>query len=112
IDENGIGIGDIQARFNDCCCQKHIIIAAYEIRHDVLYLITLHAAMYNGNLYLRTEVEQGGFHLHNVFYPVVDEENLPVTANLVNYSLADNILIEAVKLGDDGHPVGGRSADH
>ena len=50
-----------------------------------------------------------GLQLLNVLNPVVYEENLSVTADLIFDSFLYNILVEPVYLSYDGHPVRRRS---
>ena len=52
-----------------------------------------------------------GCQLGEVLYAVIDEEKLPIAAELEVHRLADNLFIEGVHLGLYGIAIGGRSLD-
>ena len=74
VDDDGIGAGDIQPRFDDGGGQQYVHFALYERQHDGLKLILGHPPVGDGHLHPR---QQGGeivAERMNGFDPVVNHE--------------------------------------
>ena len=112
IDDNGIGIGDINSTFDNGSRQQHIIIIVHKVENNLLKFFRLHLSMTDANTAVRDVSFNHCFQLHQVLYPIVYKKYLTVTTHLEVDSLSDNFFIECMHLGLDGVAIGGRSLYH
>ena len=78
VDDDGIGIRDIQSGFNYGSGNQHIIPAFNEVQHDLFKLLSFHLSMCDNYFYIRTEAFDGGFHVSYIFDPVMDYKYLQI----------------------------------
>jgi hypothetical protein len=80
--------------------------------HDVLQLHGVHLAVTHAHPHIWAKATDEARHLCDVLDAIVDEEHLTTTAHLVLDRIADQLLVEAVQLGDHRMAVGRRCAEH
>ena len=76
INNNRVGVGNIQPAFDNAGSQQNIVLALVELHHDTLQLCLRHLAVGNLNHCIRHDFLQLQLHLLNGFHPVVDKINL------------------------------------
>ena len=76
INNNRVGVGNIQPAFDDAGSQQDIVLTLVELHHDALQLCLRHLAVSNLNHRIRHDFLQLQLHLLNGFHPVVDKINL------------------------------------
>src|SRR5215831_11675246 len=105
IDNNCIGIGNIQAAFDNGRRKQNVGFAINEFRHDFLQIVAMHLAMANDNASVRDEpCEFLGHHL-NRSNSVVKEENLTAAIQLAVDRITDDSLIVLRDDGLDRQPI-------
>jgi hypothetical protein len=78
INENGVGIRNIQPRFYNCGCEQYIIISLDEVEHHIFNPGAIHLAMHYGCFYIRADPADMCLNLFYILYPVMYKEDLPV----------------------------------
>ena len=111
INNNGVGVGDVQTRFHDGGAEQHVIVAVDEAEHNVLKFSAFHLAVGHGDAHARHVFQDEVVYIHNVLDAVVDEEHLTVAGKFKLYGIADEFPVEAAKLGLHGIAVGRRRGD-
>ena len=76
VDDQGIGTGDIESRFNDGGADQHVNFVVDEIHHDLFEFISGHLTMGHGNAGLRGEFLNGLSHAMDGLDPVVHDKHL------------------------------------
>src|SRR5512133_32263 len=111
VNEDCVGIRDIETGFDNGSGNQHIIISLYEIEHYVFDLFAFHLAVNNCNPDVGTDPAQMIADLLYVLNPVMHKEYLAIPGDLIFYAFLDDLLIVAIKLRNNGHPVRRRSVD-
>ncbi len=111
VDDQGVGVGDVQAGFDDGGAEQQVGLAMHEAEHDLLQFMLAHLAVPDGDLRLRHQLRQQFGPLADGLDPVVDEEDLPAPAQLAHDRLADQLFGEAGDKGLDRQTVHRRGVD-
>ena len=111
VDNDGIGVGDVQAVLDDGRAQKHIIIAADEVQHPVFQFLGFHLSVRDTDAHIGNQpveyLVDGGEFLHLV----VQEEYLPSPVKFVVDDALYFLFVEQDYLGLDRNAVRRRSVD-
>ena len=111
VDEDGVGVGDVEARLDDRRSYQHVELAADEAQHHRLQLFPFHLTVGHTDADVGHDLADLLRHLVDVVHAVVDKEDLSAPVQLILDALADDLLVETVQLGDDGMTVGRRRVD-
>src|SRR5665647_1956123 len=98
IDNDRVGIRDIQTRFNYCGCNKYIKITVHKVKHHFFKLRAFHLTMTNDCTNTRTKPIYQQFNFIDIRYPVIYKESLSTAGNLVIDSVTDYLLIKNTHL--------------
>ena len=112
IDDDGVGERNVEAVFNDCCRDQHVVFVVHEGEHDALQLSFSHLAVANDDARRRHQFADLRGEFVDRLHAIVDEVDLPAALQFQLDRRADQLLVE---LGDDGldrHAVFGRRFDH
>ena len=112
VDQDRVGVGDVEARFDDGRAQQHVRFAAVELQHRGFQRPRVHLAVSDDEPGLRHQVLQPRAHPFDVLHAVVHEEDLPAAAQLPKDGFPDDAFAETDYLGADRQPVRGRCLDH
>ncbi len=111
IDDDGIGIGYVDAALDDSGGKQHIVVVIDEIKDYLLQLGRFHLPMADANAAVGNVALYQGFQFDEVGNAVVHEEDLAVTTHLEVDGINNNFLVEGMHFGLHGIAVGGRSLD-
>ena len=111
IDDDGVGIGDVEAALDDGCGDEDIVVVVHEIDHYLLQLIRRHLAIGHGNVGIGDMFAHKLCKLGQLADAVVDEEHLPTSAHLKLNGFGDDGGIEGTQLCLNGIAVGRRRLD-
>ena len=82
VDNDGVGVGDVQSRFDDRRADQHVHMLVDEVVHHDLQLALLHLAVSDRDLGFGHQRAQMARHVVDVLDPVVDEEHLAAAVEL------------------------------
>jgi hypothetical protein len=99
VDQDGVGVGDVDAALDDGRSDEHVGLAGDEAHHDLLELALRHLAMADGDARLGDERGDELGLLFDVEDAMVDEEDLSAARELALYGFADDLLR---RLRDEG----------
>ena len=112
VDEHGIGIGLVQAVFNEGGAEEHVVAAFVEVHHHLLQLTAFHATIghADGDILRQyfPEVVQHGSHGFNT---VIDEVGLAAPFLFPEDSVFHDEIIVLRHIGLDGMAVRRRGGD-
>src|SRR5690606_32786071 len=112
VDENGIGIGDIQATFHYGGGDQYVKLPIDEGKHELFQFLAFQLSMADPDLGIGKQALDHPGHFLDVLDAVVDEEYLSAPLDLVGNGIPYEFLIEADHLALYGIPVGWGSVDH
>ena len=93
INNDRIGIGNIQSTFDNCRRDKHVGIACYEGAHDRFELVLAHLTMADDDARLRTELSNALGDAFDCLDPVMKEIHLPAAHELPMDGIPKNSLV-------------------
>ena len=114
VDEDRVGVGDVEARLDDRRADQHVGRAEHELDHRVFQLVLAHLAVADGDPGVRANLLDLAGHLLDGLDAVVQEEDLALAVQLAEDRLADQLLVVGRDAGDDAAAVqrrGGQRAD-
>ena len=111
VDDDGVGIRNIDAILDNRRREQHIIIVVDEIHDDALQLLGFHLPMTNGHATIRHILHDESLDFLEVRDAVVDEEHLSVARHLVVDGIGDEVAAIGAELRVDGIAVGRWCAD-
>ena len=82
VNDDGVGIGNVEPRFDDVGGYQHVITPVDEIEEDVFELVAFHLAVTYANAHARTQLANHGGHVLDVAHPVVYKKYLSATVYL------------------------------
>ena len=111
VHDDRVGVGDVQAAFDDGRAQQHVVVSPHESQHPVFQLLGFHLAMRHAYFHIRNQPVQdfldGGKFLHLV----MQEEHLSAAVELVIDDALDLLLVEQDDFRLDRDTVGRRRLD-
>ena len=82
IDDHGVGVGDVEARFDDRRAQQHVDAFFDKVAHHLLELLLLHLAVSDRDFRLGHQRPQMARHVLDILDPVVHEKHLAAAVEL------------------------------
>ena len=111
VDQNRVGVRDVNAAFDDGGRHQHVEGAVDEARHHIFEVFAFHLAVADANACVGNEALNHARDFLDVAHTVVDEVHLASAAEFVGDGVSDHFFVEARDDGVDGVPVGWRRAD-
>ena len=111
VDEDGVGIGDIDAGLDDGGGKQDVGLALDEGVHDHFQLILVHLSVADEDARLRHQLGDAAAHHLDGFYPVVQEEHLAAALHFAADGVADDAFVIRANAGGNRHPVGRRGVN-
>ena len=111
VDQNGVGIGNVDAALDDGGRHQHIVGPVDEIGHDALQLFSIHLTMANAHACIGHQAVDHACHLADVADPVVHEIRLATARNLICNGVPDQLLVEGANLRFHRVAIGRRRID-
>lgn len=111
VDDNGIGIGYVDATFDDGSGKQHVVIVIDEIKDYLLQFGRLHLSVSDTDTAVGNVPLYHGLQLKQIGNTVIHEEYLPVTAHLKIDGVGNDFLVEGVHFRLDGIAVRRRCLD-
>ena len=117
VDDQRVGIGDVQARLDDRGADEHVVLALPEPVDHLLQHVLVHLAVRHGDPGLRHGLAQPLRHGLDVLDPVVHVEDLTLAEQLTPDRCRDQLVVIGADVGEDRVPVlrwggdGGHLAD-
>ena len=108
IDDDGVGIGDVDAVFDNRRGEQHIIVVVGEVENDLFEFFWLHLSMSDGHTGIRDILMDHIGNLLQLTDAVVHEIDLPIARHLEVDGISDNLCTESMYLRLNGIAVGGR----
>ncbi len=96
VDDDGIGIGNIQPAFNDGGGHKHIVLTLDKLHHNIFQFMSFHLPVRNTNPASRNYIGYETGQFVNVFHPAMNKENLSAALNFMGDSLCYKVFIEGM----------------
>ena len=112
VDNNGIGVGDVEPRFDNGGGNQHIVIATNEIEHGFFQQRRLHLPVGNNRCNIWAMLLNHRLHVAYPVHPIVDKEYLPSSIDLIFNGLLNDLHVERVKFGNNGVSVWRRGVDN
>ena len=112
IDNDSVGIRNINTTFDDCSCQEYIIVVVDKIQNNLLQLCRFHLSMSNRYTAIRDMTFDHRFQFRQVRNPVIDKEDLTVAAHLKIDGIRYHFFIKSMHFGLNRIAVGWRSRNH
>ena len=102
VNNNGIGIGYVDAAFDNARCHQYVVFVVYEIEDFLLQFVWIHLSVGDTDAGIGHFAAHQRFYLVDILDAVVDEEHLPVATHLKVDGFADNIWVETFHFGLHG----------
>ena len=112
MDKYGIGIGYIQSALNDSGCHQNIIITIDKSKHHFFQLFAFHLTMPYPYFCIGNQSLDHPCYFLDILYPIVNEEDLSSTLQLIGNPIADHLLIEGDNLAFDRIAIGWWGSNH
>ena len=111
IDDDGVGVGDIDAVLHDGGREQHVVVVVREVEHYLLELLGLHLSVTNGDAAVGDVLMNHLGNLVQLVDAVIDEIDLSVAAHLEVDGIGDDLCREGMYLCLNGIAVGWRRLD-
>lgn len=112
VDDDGIGIGNVDTTLNDSRSQQHIVVIVDKIEDNLFQFLRLHLSVSDAHPAVRNIPLNHGLQFPQVLNPVVHKKDLSVTAHFKVDGLGNDFLIKGMHLCLNRIPVGRRSLDN
>ena len=112
VDDDRVGVGDVEARFDDRGAHKYVCFLCDEIAHDTLEVALPHLSVGDRDPRLGYDARHPACHRIDRLHPVVDEKHLPTAPELAEDCIAHYVLVEAGRIGPNREAVDWRCLDH
>ena len=104
IDEDGIGVGDIESALDDRGCEENISAMLDKIQHDLFQPILWHLPVSDDDAgFGDNPLESGGDMMH-VLDTVIDKENLAIAVEFPKDGVSNQCIIPTHNAGFNRHP--------
>ena len=104
LNDDGIRIGNIHPRFDNCCADQNINLAADEIAHNAFQLSLRHLPMRIGHICIRHKPLHPEGLLADGFYTIIEIINLSAAADFPVNSLTNKFGVIFHHIGLNGMP--------
>ena len=106
VDQNGIGIGDVQSVLHNGRADQHIEASFHEAQEQLFQFLSLHLTVPYGHPCIWYDPLDHARHFSDVLHPVVYEEDLSATFEFEGNGIPDPGLIKGDELGVDRLAIG------
>ncbi|MNM80765.1 hypothetical protein D3C81_927410 [compost metagenome] len=111
VDDDGVGVGDVDARFDDRTGEQHVETLLLEIQHHLFQLALGHLPMRHTDACFGHQLGQLTLHAAHAFHIVVQEVQLAAARQLTLERLAQLRVVPRRDEGLDRQPVRRRRGD-
>ena len=111
IDNDGVGIGNINAVLDNSRREQHVIVIFGEAQHRLFHFLGLHLSVPDGDTAVGDIFLNHLSEMRQVADTVVDEVNLPIARHLEIDGFDDDLWREGVNLRLDRIAIGRRCLD-
>ena len=111
IDNDGVGIRDVDAVLNDSGGEQHVVVVVREVEDDLLELLGFHLSMSDGDAGIRDILVDHLRDMRQVADAIVHKVDLSVARHLEVDGIGDDLNTKGMDLRLDGIAVGGRCLD-
>ena len=111
IDEDGIGIRNVNAALNDGSGQKHIIIVVHKTKNYLFQILRFHLSMSDSYPTVGNMPKNERFQFLQVLYTVIYKEHLSIATHFKVNRLSNDFFVEGMYFCLDGITVGGWRLD-
>ncbi len=108
VDDDGIGVGDVNATFYNRRADQNIKAAFDKIVHHLFQLVALHLSMSHANASIWTQALYHACNFLEILNAVIDEKYLATPLYFVANRIANNFFVHRDDLGMDGMAIGRR----
>ena len=112
IDNNRIGIRDINSTLNNGSGKQYIVIIIHKTEDNLFQLFGLHLSMTDTNTAIRNVTHDHCFQFCQVLYAIIHKEHLTVTAHFKVNRFGNDFFVKRMHLGLNRITVGRRSLDN
>ena len=98
IDDDGIGIGDIDTVLHNGCGEQHVIVIIREVEHNLLQFFRLHLSMSDGDTGIGDILMDHLGNMRQVTNTVVHKIDLTITRHLEVDSIRYYLCPESMNL--------------
>ena len=106
VDDDGVGIRDVDTILNDGGREQHIVVVIGEVEHNLLEFLRFHLSMTDGHTGIRDILMYHLGNMSEIADAVVDEIHLSVARHLEVDGIRDNLRSECMYLCLYGIAVG------
>ena len=99
VDDEGVGVGDVQATLDNAGAHQHIYVACCELQHGPFQLPFSHLPVSDDKIGLGHQLLQSPGNLIDAHHPIMDKVHLPTAVYFAQNGLADERLIILTHLG-------------
>ena len=111
VDDQRVGVGDVQAVLDDGGTHQHVHFAVHEIAHHLVELHAPHLAVGYGHRCIGHQSAHLPGRAVDRLHAVVEEEDLSAPVELPRQSVTQDMFAPRDDVGHDGDPVARRSSD-
>ena len=111
IDNDGVGIRDIDTILDDGSREQHVVVVVGEIEDDLLEFLRFHLSMSDSHTGIRDIFMDHLRDVREIADTIIDKVNLPIARHLEVDGIGDDLGAEGVNLRLDGIAVRGRCLD-
>ena len=108
IDNDGVGIRDIDTILDDGSREQHVVVVVGEIEDDLLEFLRFHLSMSDSHTGIRDIFMDHLRDVREIADTIIDKVNLPIARHLEVDGIGDDLGAEGVNLRLDGIAVRGR----
>ena len=112
VDDDGVGVGDVQAVLDDGGAEQDVVVAPDEVQDAVFQFLSLHLAVGHADAGVGQQAVQDVVDRGQFLHLVVQEEHLAAAVQFVVDYAAYLILVEEYYFGLDGDAVGRGCLDY
>src|SRR5439155_22628953 len=105
INDNGVGIWNVQAAFDDGGADQHIDVSHDKAMHHRFQFIGIHLAVAKLNARIQTEFSDAIAHFRDRLHAMMQKKNLAQQFQLALDGIANNSLVITTDYGFDRKPI-------
>src|SRR5438067_5734942 len=105
INDNGVGIWNVQAAFDDGGADQHIDVSHDKAMHHRFQFIGIHLAVAKLNARIQTEFSDAIAHFLDRLHAIMQKKNLALPFQLALDGIANNSLVITTDYGFDPKPI-------
>ena len=99
VDDDGIGVGNIDTRLNDGGGQQNVIGAFDKVEHDFFELLAIHLAVPNSNAHSWTQALDHAGEFFDIRKSVIDKKHLAAAPYLISNGIAYLFFVKRYDIG-------------